>query len=269
MDLQQLITLGRFLFSNAPARLELFKEIDGRRTAKEIAGKLKRHINNVQRDIAKIRDAGLIQQKLDKEGTPIKREQYPVYEKIGLARTVSLNYFRSTGKVPQTNRSGKVSASINKRGHRAYRPQPLKLPSEQNILDICKHGEDEIYEFKGQGADVKKITREIAAMLHTRRGGMIFYGVNDDGIIEGSDVPRQKFDQSLQNSVHNTIAPPVTVKLHQKNVLGSTILVIIAPPWNKKDVYYYDGRVYIRKGTNVFVAQPDEIRKLHDGKYVV
>ncbi len=98
---------------------------------------------------------------------------------------------------------------------------------------------------------------------------MIFYGVDDDGAIQGSDVKRQRFDQPLQNSVKNSISPAVMVALKSISVMGSELLIIIVPPWNRKDVYQFDEKVLIRKGTNVFAAKPEELKKLHRGEYVV
>ena len=137
------------------------------------------------------------------------------------------------------------------------------------MLDICKTGEDQTLEFKAAGTDVRKITKEIAAMLHTRLGGIILYGVDDDGTIQGSDMTRQKFDQPLQNSIKNSIAPAAVVALKSVSVLGSELLVVIVPPWNRRDVYQFAERVYLRKGTNVFAAKPEELRKLHRGEYVI
>ena len=52
------------------------------------------------------------------------------------------------------------------------------------------------------------------------------------------------------------------------SVLGTEILVVVVQPWNKRDVYFYEERAYIRKGTNAFRATAKEIRKLHLGQYV-
>jgi predicted HTH transcriptional regulator len=123
--------------------------------------------------------------------------------------------------------------------------------------------------FKGAGTEVRKITKEIAAMLNTGQGGVIFYGVDDGGTIQGSDVKRQEFDQPLQNSVKNSIAPAATVALKAVSVLGTEILVIIVPPWNRRDVYQFDEKVLIRKGTNVFAARPEELKKLHNRESVI
>jgi hypothetical protein len=40
--------------------------------------------------------------------------------------------------------------------------------------------------------------------------------------------------------------------------MGNEVLVIIVPPWNRRDVYQFDEKVLIRKGTNVFAAKPEE-----------
>lgn len=269
MDLQELITRGRYLFSSAPARLEVFKQVNGKRTAKEMAAKLGRHVNNVRSDLKRIEDTGLIKVRIDQDSKPIKRNGFPLYEKDPLARTISLKYFQAVGLRPQTAPLPGVSKTKIKNRRRTSKQQPLPLPSEQEILDICKSGEDQIHEFKGQGAEIRNITKEISGMLNTRQGGMILYGVGDDGTIQGSDLSRQKFDQSLYNSLHSNIEPAATVKLHERKVLHNAILVIIVPPWNKKQVYFYNNRAYIRKGTSVLPAKPDENMKLHHGEYVV
>lgn len=134
---------------------------------------------------------------------------------------------------------------------------------------MCRSGEDQTVEFKAAGTEVRKITKEIAAMLHTRLGGIILYGVDDDGTIHGSDMTRQRLDQPLQNSIKNSIAPAAVVGLKSVSVLGAEVVVVIVPPWNRRDVYQFDEKVYLRKGTNVFAAKPEELRKLHRGEHVI
>jgi len=92
--------------------------------------------------------------------------------------------------------------------------------------------------------------------------------VDDDGTISSSDV-RQKLDQPLQNSIKNSIAPAAVVSLKSVSVLGTEVLVVIVPRWNRQDVYQFDEKVYLRKGTNVFAAKPEELRKLRRGEYVI
>jgi predicted HTH transcriptional regulator len=137
------------------------------------------------------------------------------------------------------------------------------------MLDICRGGEDQLYEFKAAGTEVRKLAREISAMLNTKQGGIVFYGIDDQGKIQGTDVTKQVLDQPLQNSIKNSISPAATIALKSLSVLGTEVLVLVVPPWNRSDVYQFDEKVLIRKGTNVFGVRPEELKKLHRGIPVV
>jgi predicted HTH transcriptional regulator len=264
MDLQELISRGRFIFAGAPERLRIYILVDGRRTAKDFALRTKRHINNVHRDLRKLADIGLIEDR-KKEGETVEKDGFTLYQKTPLARTIPISYFSGSVKVP--SRKERPTRSLPRR--KGKRPTPFAVPTEVALLDMCKSGEDQTVEFKAAGTDVRKIVKEIAAMLHTRQGGIILYGIDDDGTVQGSDVRRPKLDQPLQNSLKNSVAPAAVVELKSVSVMGSEVLVVIVPPWNRSDVYQFDEKVYIRKGTNVFAAKPEELRKLHRGEYVI
>lgn len=266
MDLQELISRGRFIFAGASQRLALYRLVDGRRTAKDLANATRRHINNVHRDLRRLADIGLIEEK-KRNGRSIDKDGFTLYEKTPLARTVPIAYFSGLNKT--VARRGKTVRLRSSRATKGRGPQALPVPSETEILDICKDGEDQTFEFKAAGTETKKISREIAAMLNTKQGGIVLYGVDDDGTIQGTDISRQKFDQPLQNSVRHSIAPAAIVSLKSISALGTEILAIIVPPWNRRDVYQFEERVLVRKGTNVFAARPEELRKLHKGEYVV
>jgi hypothetical protein len=218
----------------------------------------------VRRDLTLLRDAGLIQPRLVADtAKPVTRDGQPVYEQVPLARTISTKYFQPTAKRPE-----QVEVSTRESRRRAKSIE-LAPPTETELLEIVRHGEDQLYEFKGPGTETGKITREVAAMLNTSKGGMILYGVDDDGTIVGTDASRQDFDQPLQNSVKNTVAPAAVVRLHSVSAMGSEVLVVIVPPWNRTDVYQYADKILIRKGTNVFAARPEEVKRLHRGEAVV
>ncbi len=265
-SLQELIFRARFIMADAPERLKIFDVVNGRRNTEEIAKLLKRHINNVRRDLTLLSDAGLIQTLLE-DGKPVKKNGFPIYDKVPLARTIPSRYFIAPSRLPVKTDIEAVS-NVRKSRKTSRIPSPLTIPNEEEILQIAKNGEDQIYEFKRQGTDIPKITKEIAAMLNTTQGGIIFYGIEDDGSIEGSDLTAQQLDQPIQNSVRSTIFPSATVKVKSIQVMGSTVVLILVPPWNRKDVYLHNEKVYIRRGTNVFAAKQDELRKLHSGTAV-
>jgi predicted HTH transcriptional regulator len=118
---------------------------------------------------------------------------------------------------------------------------------------------------------MEDISEEIAAFLHTKKGGIILYGIDDSGTILGSNIKRQDFDQRIHNSIRNTINPSPNVDIIEKDVMGAKIILVIIPPWDRKSLYQYTkkGRYLIRKGTNKFALQPDELKKLSQGIYVV
>lgn len=264
-DLQELITRGKFIFSGAPKRLEVFKCINGQRSTKDVSRMTRRSLSTVLHDIEKLADMELIRTRKDNFGKVLKKNNATIYEKMPLVKHIPLSYFAS---IADTTKYTKTSVSKKtKRSH----AQRIHTPTEQEILDISKAGEDQYFEFKSPGTDTSKITKEIAAFLHTKNGGIIFYGIEDDGSIVGSDVTRQVFDQRIHNSVRNTVSPQPTVIIKERNVIGSTIILVIIPPWNRKNLYQYSKteKYYIRRGSNVFALKPDELQKLSKGQFIV
>src|SRR3954454_6401103 len=170
MDLQEMITRGRFIFSAAPGRLSVFELLDGRRSTEELAKSLRRHVNSIRRDLTTMENAGLIQLKSAKDGSS------GAYEKVPLAKTIPLRYFRAS---PAPNlKARKLTEETNPPNRKPFnRSNPVPMPTEQDVLDICKNGEDQLYEFKAAGTEARKLAREACAMMNTKDGGIILYGV--------------------------------------------------------------------------------------------
>lgn len=257
---QELVSRARMLFQGSPKRRRTFDLVNGKQSAKEIGRKSGRVVNTILNELQQMKDLELVQLVME-DGKPFKKEGSFVYEKVPLIKHVSPTYFNSPEKLPAKLKLKK--ASFGKVS------SVLKVLSEQEVLDVCKSGEDQLYEFKAAGIEMKILSKEICAFANTSGGGFLFYGVEDDGTIDNSDQTRQKFDQSLQNSVRNMISPALSIRVIEKEVVGHKILIVIIPPWDTKHVYQYDGRVYIRQGTNAFTAKPEETKLLHAGKVVI
>jgi len=264
-DLQELISRGRFLLSDSPKRMDVFKLINGKNSTKEIQIKVRRSHSAVNQDCEKLRDMELIRIKINSDGKSLKKQGSAIFEKVPLIKHVPLTYFE-----PVANTGVLSKKSISKKGN-LKKTNTIHFPTENEILEICKNGEDQLYEFKAPGVATDKIAREIAAFSHTKNGGIIFYGVDDDGTIVGSDTSRQKMDEKIQNSVHNTISPSPQVTIKERDVMGSKVILVLVTPWDRKTFYEYtkDRHYLIRKGTNVFALKSEEIKKLSNGEYVV
>jgi len=265
VEIQELVARGRILFSGASARLEVFKLVNGKRSAKEIARKFGRSHNAILNDLLKMKDLELISPKMDRNGKMIKKANSIVYEKTPLIRHIPISYFDDSTRIARQTAKAEALGRKTKSGKLPI----MQMPSETETLDICRRGEDQIYEFKAAGTDIQKLTKECAAFANTKLGGIILYGVEDDGTIAGTDKRKQELDQPLQNSIRNAIAPSMVIDIAERDILGHEIILIRVPAWNRKDVYQYEGRVYIRLGTNAFIAKPEQTKKLHKGIPIV
>ena len=264
MELQELVARARILFQSAPKRVLVFSLVNGKKSAKEIAKKSGKSLSATLQDLQKMRDLELIDLKKNDEGKLVKKDNSSIYEKVPLLKHLSSSYFESPEKIAKTKSKQKSSKSKTNASITI-----LSVPSEQQILQICTSGEDQLYEFKSTGTAMEKISKEICAFANTKFGGIIFYGVEDDGAIENSNLNRQKFDQSIQNSVRHNITPTPFIKVIEKSILGYNIILIIISPWNRKEVHHFQDNIYIRRGTNVFKTKTDESKKLHAGEYIV
>jgi len=238
--------------------------VNGKRSTKEIATKTGRSLSAVIQDLEKLRDVELVREKRNGNNI-VKKDNATVYEKVPLIKHVHLSYYDSISKANKP-----VREKVSRKG-KTQKITVIRIPTENEILDICKNHEDQLYEFKAPGVEIDKITREIVAFLHTKRGGIIFYGIDDYGGIISSDLKRHELDHKIQNSIRNTVSSQPNIEVKEKKVMGSTILLVVIPPWDRKTIYQYtkDGRYYIRRGANVFALKPDEITKLSRSEYVV
>lgn len=265
MDLQEIISRGRFLFSTAQNRLDVYTLVNGHNSAKEIAKRTKRSVNSILNDLKKVAAAELIIPKVDKQGNLIKVDGSIVYIKNPLAQTIPVSYFKDTSKGQE-----KLRKQEKLRRTRTKILEPLQFPTENKIIDVCRSGEDQLYEFKRAGTEAKDISREIQGFALTKSGGFIFYGVEDNGQRTGTDMHKQRFDQRIQNSIHANINPSLNIDIKSQKITGTEILIIRIPPWNRRDQYQFsDGKTYIRKGANVLPAKQDQLTKLYRGEYVV
>ncbi len=260
MELQELVARARILFKGASKRVLVFELVNGKRSAKEIARKSGRGLSTTLHDLQKMKDMELLAYRKDSLGQIVRKSDSVVYEKHPILKHLSRSYFNEPTSLPQKNKA------TNKR---TLSMRAVKTPTEQEILDICRSGEDQLYEFKSARTDTKAISKEVCAFANTHMGGIIFYGIEDDGSIGNADMKRQIFDQKIQNSIRNTISPSISVKIIEKDVIGYKIFLVVIPPWNKKDVHQYEGRVYLRHGTNVFTAKPEELKQLHKGIFII
>jgi ATP-dependent DNA helicase RecG len=112
---------------------------------------------------------------------------------------------------------------------------------------IIAGGESEQVEFKESLAEVAKGIQAVVGMLNSPDGGMLLFGVKDDGTVVGVSVGSQTHDR-LHNEfrkIDPSFVPHIETH-HAPN--GKAMLVVPVP--GSTGLYRYDGRAYIRFGAS-------------------
>jgi len=273
IEYDEILKRGIYIFSSAPARLEVFRLINGRRSVLDIAVETGRPIESIRNDLRKMHDMGLIQVKRRNDGTIVKKGKSRVYVKNPVAKSIHINRFKDKYNTRNMNRENSQSMDTEKhkkkRGKQKKKiPEALKMPSNQEIIIICNKGEGQIWEYKSPSEDMRKTTKDICAFSNTKKGGLIFYGIEDDGNIVNVTMKRQEFEERLRSSTINKVKPAVNISIDNVEVEKKMIYVVVVKPWNREDIYFYEDRIYIRDGPISRPAEPDEVKKLYDGQYV-
>ena len=174
-----------------------------------------------------------------------------------IAKAASIDFSFITKSIERIN----LSSTINN----------LFVPDNNSLEYIAsKRAENNIYEFKGSLTNMENICREISAFSHCKFGGIIFYGIEDNGAISnGINGDKNDFDNRLRNAIKGLIAPTPDVQIIERNPKNKRIFAIVVAHWNKKAVYKFKGNsILIRRGGNVFDANDEEIKSLESGKFV-
>lgn len=117
-----------------------------------------------------------------------------------------------------------------------------------NLLAEIAQGENQTQEFKRQLGHLESVAGEIVAFANGE-GGVLFFGVDDDGLIIGLPDPQTAF-QSLTHICRDRCIPPISPVLEQYAVEGHEILALrIRPELNRQKPYRTaGGRFYLRVG---------------------
>ena len=146
------------------------------------------------------------------------------------------------------------------------------LPEE--LEDIIKQGEGHAVDFKESGilSDPLKLAKLMVAFannLYTsaKYGGLILIGVRNDGSLEGMKK-KQGHEEHLMNIARDKCEPSIKPQFEAINLVKGDVYVLTIPKMSKYPhaVRSQDGNVhYVRVGTTVRVATPEELQELFVG----
>lgn len=122
------------------------------------------------------------------------------------------------------------------------------------------------YDFKRELPDIKKLRQEICAFANTESGGLLLFGVDDDGVPIG--LPPDTSLDDLQLKITNTVndscnpVPRLDMRVFSSptNPLARILIVRIYEIERKPCMV--GGKVYVRSGPSARPADSEEIRRL-------
>lgn len=133
---------------------------------------------------------------------------------------------------------------------------------------LISEGENFKIEFKRQFSGIEKIAKEMVAFANTK-GGMILFGVDDDGTIYGVESEKSEMDL-IYEAARKYCEPPIEPIVQVIELNGKDIVVaIVEESQNKphrlqdyKDIISRQAKVYIRVNDKSVIASREVVKIL-------
>lgn len=124
---------------------------------------------------------------------------------------------------------------------------------------IAEQGEGQRIEFKSTLAELEKVTHTLGAFLNSA-GGSVFIGVKDDGSPSRKVTIGRNTLEELASQFSRRIAPEAYPVIEQFNIDTAAVIVVSVPQRRAGQVFYVDGRAWVRVGRTNRLLGPHEIR---------
>ncbi len=136
------------------------------------------------------------------------------------------------------------------------------------LKSLISEGENFKIEFKRQFSSITKIAKELIAFANTK-GGMILFGVDDDGTIYGVESEKSEIDL-IREAAGEYCEPPIdpivqVIELNRKDVVVAIVEESRTKPHrlqDYRDVLSRDAKVYIRINDRSVLASREVVRIL-------
>ncbi len=122
--------------------------------------------------------------------------------------------------------------------------------------DILEKGENSYIEFKRKVSTFEKIAKEVIAFANTK-GGMILFGIDDDGKIYGVESEKAEIDL-IEESCRIYCNPPVTPGIEIFHHKGKDIIIAAIPESIEKPHFLFEGNLKFTKDAKVYVRVNDK-----------
>lgn len=138
-----------------------------------------------------------------------------------------------------------------------------------DLTNLVANGEGQTTEFKKSLSLKREALEALCAMVNAdTASGTVIFGVAPDGSVCGVEPGNlDKAQRSLSQSIQSTFEPPLKIEIFLEELEGKQILVITAQRPGSIPYHEYDGKAWIRQGSEkrpLTLAEKDHIRRTRD-----
>ena len=118
----------------------------------------------------------------------------------------------------------------------------------EEIANRIRYGEDSHTQFKRESIGIARLSEELVAFSNAD-GGLILFGVADDGTIVGlDDTQRRIINRDLSNAANDGVRPAIYPRTEFHEIDGKVILAVIVPDGRLKPYSDKTGAYWTKSG---------------------
>ena len=130
------------------------------------------------------------------------------------------------------------------------------------LIERISNGEDSYTQFKEQAISAKELAKEFVAFSNAE-GGIIIFGVTDDGNIKNLDTDEiEKLGQLIGNVANENVKPPIHPLIQNITIGGDKVMVVSIRSGASKPYRTSSGIFYTKSSSDKKIISDEELRRL-------
>jgi len=130
------------------------------------------------------------------------------------------------------------------------------------LIERISNGEDSYTQFKEQAIKAKDLAKEFVAFSNAE-GGIVIFGVADDGDIKGlSSDEIEEVGQLVGNTANENVKPPIHPLIKNMTIDDKKVMVIFVKNGTSKPYKTSSGVFYTKSGADKKIISDEELRRL-------
>jgi ATP-dependent DNA helicase RecG len=130
------------------------------------------------------------------------------------------------------------------------------------LIERISKGEDSYTQFKVQAVSSKDLAKEFVAFANAQ-GGILIFGVADDGEVKGLDINEiEKISQLIGNVANDLVKPPIHPLTQNISIDDKTLIITYIENGISKPYATSSGDYYIKSSSDKKKISQEELRRL-------